>query len=102
MKPTTQVPFTSKRFMLILTTATILLSTPFIAMQFTAEVDWTWHDFAMMGMLLFGSGLLCELVMIKERSVKRRIVICGAIMLVFFLVWLELAVGLFGTPFAGA
>jgi hypothetical protein len=92
----------NKRFIFILLAAAILLLIPFIAMQFTDEVDWKITDFATMGVLLFGSGLLCELVMRSVLSVINRIVICVAILLVVFLIWAELAVGLFGTPFAGS
>lgn len=88
--------------MIILTTAAILLSIPYIAMQFTTEVDWNITDFAIMGVLLFGTGLLCELVMRTVKSIDNRILICGAVLFVFFLIWAELAVGIFGTPFAGS
>ena len=88
--------------MIILTTAAILLSIPYIAMQFTTDVDWNITDFAIMGVLLFGTGLLCELVMRTVKSIDNRILICGAVLFVFFLIWAELAVGIFGTPFAGS
>jgi Kef-type K+ transport system membrane component KefB len=92
----------NKRLNIILSTVVILLLIPFIAMQFTTEVDWGISDFIIMGILLFGTGLLCELVMRKENNVKKRILICGAILFAFFLIWAELAVGIFGTPFAGS
>jgi len=71
-------------------------------MQFTNEVDWSARDFVIMGVLLFGTGLLCELVMRKVKSVQNRILICAALVFVFLLVWAELAVGVFGSPFAGS
>ncbi len=92
----------NKRLIIILTTAAILLSILFIAMQFTTEVDWGILDFTIMGVLLFGTGLLCERVMRKVKSIQNRILICGALLFVFFLIWAELAVGIFGTPFAGS
>jgi len=90
------------RLIAIMLTAAALLSVPLIAMQFTKEVDWSVPDFAIMGVLLFGTGLLCELVLRKVRKAGTRILICGAILLAFFLIWAELAVGIFGTPFAGS
>jgi hypothetical protein len=93
---------TIKRLIIILTASTILLSIPFIAMQFTNEVDWKIQDFIIMGILLFGTGLLCELVMRNVKSVKNRIIFCGAICIVLLLVWAELAVGIFGSPIAGS
>ena len=92
----------NKRLKIILTTAGILLSIPFIAMQFTNEVNWTPGDFIIMGVLLFGTGLLCEFVMRKVKSTNKRIMICGAFLFVFLLIWAELAVCIFGTPFAGS
>lgn len=92
----------NKRLIIILATATTLLAIPLIAMQFTTEVNWDLRDFTIMGVLLYGTGLLCELVMRKVKSVQNRILICGAILLMLFLIWVELAVGIFGTPFAGS
>ena len=92
----------NKRLIIILTTAAILLLIPFVAMQFTNEVNWKIQDFTIMGVLLFGTGLLCELVMRKIKSIKHRIITCSAVLFIFFLVWAELAVGIFGTPFAGS
>ena len=75
---------------------------PFIAMQFTNEVDWSLFDFIIMGVLLYGTGLLCELVMRKVKSIRNRILICAALVFAFLLIWAELAVGIFGSPFAGS
>jgi len=92
----------NKRLTIILTVISVILLIPFIAMQFTNEVNWTFRDFAIMGVLLYGTGLLCELVLRTVKSVQNRILICVAIVLAFFLIWAELAVGIFGTPFAGS
>lgn len=92
----------NKRLIIILVAAAILLLIPLVAMQFTNEVNWGISDFAIMGILLFGTGLLCELVMRKVKSIESRIAICLVVLLVFFLVWAELAVGIFGTIFAGS
>ena len=55
-----------------------------------------------MDRLLLGTGLMCELVMRKVSSIKYRVAICGVLLAVFILIWIELAVGIFGTPFAGS
>ena len=93
---------TNKRLLIIMTIAAILLSVPFFAMQFTDEVDWDIMDFTVMGILLFGTGLLCELVLRLVKSIHNRVILCGAILILFFLIWAELAVGIFGSPFAGS
>ena len=94
--------FANKRLIGIMTAVTTLLLIPFLAMKFTDEVKWTAVDFITAGVLLFGTGLTCELVMRKVKTVRYRIAICAAILLVLFLIWAELAVGLFGTRFAGS
>jgi hypothetical protein len=88
--------------MLILGGATLLLIIPFIAMQFTQEVQWTAKDFAVMSLLLYGTGILCEIILQRIKSVKYRALICAIIILAFLLLWAELAVGIFGTPVQGS
>ncbi len=92
----------NKRLKIILTTVTILLLIPFIAMQFTDEVYWTSFDFVIMGILLLCTGLLCELAMRKVTKIKHRIALCIVIVGAFLIIWAELAVGIFGTLFAGS
>ena len=93
-------PDTRVRFILLLVGLVLLV--PLVAMQFTDEVNWDLFDFVIMGGLLLGTGLLCELVLRNFKSLKSRIIICGIVLLVLFLVWAELAVGIFGSPFAGS
>ena len=92
----------NKRLTGILITVVLILLVPLIAMQFSTGVNWSPIDFATAGILLFGTGLACELVMRKVKKVQYRVAICGAILLVLLLIWIELAVGIFGTPFAGS
>ena len=86
----------------ILIVVAILLSIPLIAMQFTDEVSWTILDFVVMGILLLSIGFICELTIRKVSKIKHRIAICITILVVFLLIWAELAVGIFGTPFVGS
>ena len=92
----------NKRLTGILLTATSILLLPLLAMQFTNEVKWSLADFVVAGALLFGTGLLCEFVLRKVKTTRHRILLCAVILVVLLLVWAELAVGLFGTPFAGS
>jgi hypothetical protein len=92
----------NQRLIGIVLTVALLLLLPLIAMQFTDEVNWSSFDFVVMGILLLGTGLLCELVMRLVKKIEYRIAICGAILVALFLIWAELAVGIFGTPFAGS
>lgn len=101
-KKSTNMPLQNKRLILILVAVPTLLLAPLIAMQFSTGVDWKISDFAIMGFLLLGTGLLCELVLRKVKSTKGRIIFCGIVLLVFLFFWAELAVGIFGTVFAGS
>lgn len=91
-----------KRRSVILLAASILLLVPFIAMQFTNEVNWSLSDFLVAGILLFGTGLLCEWVLRKVKTTKYRLLLCVGILLVLALLWIELAVGIFDSPLAGS
>jgi hypothetical protein len=42
-----------------------------------------------------------ELVVRKIKKIKLRIAVCVALIAVLLLIWAELAVGIFGTPFGG-
>ena len=80
----------------------ILLLVPFVAMRFTDEVKWTPLDFIIAGVLLLGTGLVCELVMRKVKKIQYRIAVCAVILAALLVVWAELAVGIIGTRFAGS
>ena len=80
----------------------LLLLIPLVAMLFTNEVNWDETDFIVMGILLSTIGLLYVGLsrMVKTRA--QRITVGVVLFLVFFFTWAELAVGVFGTPWAGS
>lgn len=90
-----------KRIYLLMAIVAALLLIPLIAMQFTTEVRWTPSDFALMGGLLFLSAIGIEVVLRVSGKPKNRIALIAIILMVLLLIWVELAVGVFGTPFAG-
>ena len=92
----------NRRFIGILLTVAFILLIPLTAMQFTSEVDWSLFDFVIMGGLLLSTGILCELVLRNVKSLKSRIILIAVLLVALFLIWAELAVGIFGTPFAGS
>ncbi len=91
----------NKRLIGIVLTVVLLLLIPLIAMRFTNEVNWTLLDFVVAAILLLSTGLMCELVIRKINNVKYRIAICVFLLVALLLIWAELAVGIFGTPFSG-
>jgi asparagine N-glycosylation enzyme membrane subunit Stt3 len=92
----------NNRLQIILLSVAFLLLIPFVAMQFTTQVNWSPFDFLMMGMLLLGAGLGIDLVLRKVKKLEYRIALCLTAIVLVLLIWVELAVGIFGTPFAGS
>jgi ABC-type Mn2+/Zn2+ transport system permease subunit len=92
----------NKRLVGIVLIVALLLLVPLAAMQFTNEVNWTLSDFVAAGVLLLGTGLMCEFVLRKVNRTEYRIALCLGLLAILALVWIELAVGIFGTPFAGS
>lgn len=92
----------NKRLTGIVVTVAVLLLIPFLAMKLGGGVNWSPLDFVVAGVLLLGTGLACELVLRTVKKFEYRIAICAVILIALALIWIELAVGLFGTPFAGS
>lgn len=91
----------NNRFFIILISVVFLLLIPLIAMQFTDEVNWGPFDFVVGGVLLLSAGLIIDLVLRKIKKTNYRIAMIAAILVLLLLIWAELAVGVFGTPFGG-
>ena len=91
----------NKRLVGIILAVALLLLIPLIAMQFTDNVNWNLFDFIVAGVLLFGTGLACELVLRKVKKIHHRVILCATLLAVLFIIWVELAVGIFGTPLGG-
>lgn len=94
--------FQKKRYSFILLSIPLLLLIPLVAMQFTNEVNWSMMDFVVMAILLFTVGSMVEFTLRKITKASHRVILVGFILLTFFLVWAELAVGIFGSPFGGS
>ena len=93
--------FLFKMIVRILPIVGVLLLIPLIAMQLTDEVTWSFFDFMIMGALLTITGLLIGVILKKIKYHKYREAFIVIIVMIFLLIWAELAVGLFETPFAG-
>lgn len=91
----------AQRVTIVIGIVAVILLIPLVAMQFTKEVNWDLTDFITIGILLFITGMSIELVTRKVQSAKIKLALTLIILFVLFLVWAELAVGIFGSPFAG-
>ena len=75
----------------------IILMVPFVAMQFTDEVQWSLLDFATMGTLIFSIGIAYRLIIRSSPNFAYQIASTLAFGAVFLMVWANLAVGLIGS-----
>ena len=71
-------------------------------MAFTDEFNWSLFDFIIMGALLLALGIGIQFIRHRIKQPKKRILLIGLLMVLFLIIWIELAVGIFGTPFAGS
>jgi len=92
----------SKKSLVILTSVLALLLIPFIAMQFSSEVQWSLFDFVVAGGLLLALGFSIDFVTRKVKSLNKRFIAIATVVVLFLLIWVELAVGIFGSPIAGS
>ena len=91
----------NKRLFVILSGLSALLLIPLVAMQFTTEVNWSGGDFIVAGLILLGAGIGVEFVIRTIEDNKKRIILIVVVLTLLVLVWMELAVGLFGISFGG-
>lgn len=83
-------------------TTLLILFIPFIAMQFTPEVNWSAGDFIIMGILIFATGSAYVLLTRYTPNFIQRAAYGAAIGTTFLMVWSNMAVGLIGAgPHAG-
>mgnify|MGYP001031533283 CR=1 FL=1 len=92
----------AKRFIIIPIIVSLLLLVPFIAMRFTDNVNWAPFDFVVAGVLLLGAGFTFDFSIRKIKNKTYRILVPIILVLIFLLLWAELAVGILGNPFGGS
>lgn len=79
----------------------LLLLFPLVGTLVSNEVNWNFFDFIVMGILILSMSFGIKQVVMTTKNTNYRVLIIGMILLVFILIWVELAVGIFDTPFAG-
>ena len=72
----------------------LLLCIPLIGNIFIDGFSWSFFDFIIMGslILLFSSGI--NLVLLRQKSIQYRVTVIGVLVLIFLIIWAELAVGI--------
>ena len=73
----------------------IILIIPLVGTILFDQIDWGILDFLVMGIILLIVGMTLSVLSQKIKNPKNRVFYNFVIMLIFFLIWAELAVGIF-------
>lgn len=92
----------NKRRAIILSVIGFILLRPVIGMQFSTGVDWNALDFIIATFLLLLIGFGVDFAISKSKPTFQKIIFVTIVLGIGFLIWAELAVGIFGSPFAGS
>ncbi|MCA6066605.1 hypothetical protein JI747_005405 [Chryseobacterium sp. RG1] len=87
---------------LIFAVPALLLAAAFFCTLFIQGFNWSLPDFMIAAILLFGTAGVINWVINSEKTLAVKFIICGTVILALILIWIELAVGIFGSPFAGS
>jgi hypothetical protein len=82
---------TKQKTTLIFAAPVLLMAATFFGNNFVEGWNWSPFDF-----------IIVNLVANSKKNFVSKLIICSVILLVLMLVWAELAVGIFGSPFAGS
>ena len=74
-----------------------LILLPLVAMRFTTEVNWSPADFVFAIVMIGGVGLLFDLAVRLSSSIAYRGGVALALLAMFLLIWVNLAVGIIGS-----
>ncbi|WP_294218165.1 hypothetical protein [uncultured Chryseobacterium sp.] len=80
----------------------LLLCIPLVGNLISSEVNWSGYDFLIAGVILWSTAGLIHLILSRVAKFPLRIMFCCVMLLAIALIWIELAVGIFGTPLAGS
>jgi len=80
----------------------LLLLIPLFGNCYSNQVNWSLFDFILMGFLLVLTGLSIHFILEKVRNKTFRIVPIIFVLIIFLMIWAELAVGFFGSLIAGS
>ena len=73
----------------------------FLASLLSDEVTWSVYDFLIGGGLIFVFAAI-EIILWNKLKNQHRLFVVLFVLLVFLILWAEIAVGLFGSPLAGS
>ncbi|MET4108009.1 hypothetical protein [Hymenobacter sp. UYP22] len=86
-----------KSLLLVALVTGLLLLIPLVAMQYTAEVNWTFSDFVFAAVVLFGAGATFVFIARMGNNGTYRLAAATGVLAGLMLVWANAAVGLVGS-----
>ncbi|WP_379965667.1 hypothetical protein [Epilithonimonas sp. UC225_85] len=92
----------NQRHFIIYLIPVIILTVVFIFTCISWEFSWTLSDFIIAGVILFGTAFIINLILDKIKTKEGRIILILMTLAIVSLIWIELAVGIFGSMFAGS
>lgn len=90
-----------KRFLGFLLVSILLLVITLIANYNSSSFNWTTSDFVIAGVILISLSIGIEVVLRSIKKKEHKPLIIFLLFTVFILLFMELAVGIFGSPLAG-
>lgn len=87
---------------LILAIPSLLMVAAFISNFVVKGFNWTGSDFLIAAILLFGTATFIYLIVSSKFSFRTKVIVTVITLLALILLWMEMAVGLFGSPIAGS
>jgi glucose-6-phosphate-specific signal transduction histidine kinase len=90
------------RLLVLISFCESLLFIPLLAMLLSDAVNWNGKDFMVMAFLLLSLAVCIEIMLRKVKTPKNRLLFIAFFILAYTLIWTELAVGIFNSPFAGS
>ncbi|MGV6829947.1 MAG: hypothetical protein ACWA5P_00105 [bacterium] len=93
--------FEYKRFLGFLLVSLLLLVIPLIANYLSSSFNWTTSDFLIAGIILISLSIGIEVILRFIKKKEHKPLLIFLLIAVFVLLFMELAVGIFGTPLAG-
>ena len=79
----------------------LVLLIPLVGVIFY-DLDWSEFDFLVMASLILSLSIFINLIIYYLNSSRLKLLLVFILVILFLLIWAELAVGIFGTPFAGS
>ena len=90
-----------KRFLSFLIASIILLAIPSIANNNAIFFNWTTYDFVIAGIILISLSIGIEVIIRSIKKKKNKPLLIFLLSAIFILLFIEIAVGVFGSPLAG-